>query len=100
MSSYRIVCTEQSDPGSAGHGHILAVGVGTDPTSATDRWTVAQVRMAIQDGDRFYTVSPSTGKVANVVRYDCWCGIKTIRSTPDAVDDNNLDSLRLCAWRK
>jgi Protein of unknown function (DUF3892) len=99
MATHRIVCTEQSSPGSYGHGHILAVGTGSDPAGADERWTVQQVRAAIADGTRFYTVSPSTGKVADVTRYDCWCGIKTIRSTPDAVYDNNLDNLRLCNWR-
>lgn len=85
MNNYRIVCTEQSDPGSVGHGHILAVGVGTDPARATYRWTVEQVRQAIRAGTDFYTVSPSTGRIARVIPFDCWCGVKTIRSTSDAI---------------
>lgn len=95
--AYRIVCTEQHRP--THHNHILGVGTGDDPTRAVQRWTVAEVRTAILNGTRFYTVSPSTGRIANVERFDCVCGIKTIRSTPDAIADNNLDNLRVCRWR-
>lgn len=96
----RIVCTEQSNPTAVGHGHILAVGIGTDPGSATQRETVDTVRRNILNGERYYTQGERSGKVANVERYDCWCGVKTIRSTPDAVTDNNLDNLRLCSWTR
>ena len=99
MSSYQVQCTEQSNPGAQGHGHILAVGTGTTSSRPDQRWTVEEVRRAIWNGHRFYTVSPSTRRIANVERYDCWCGVKTIRSAADAVYDNNLDNLRLCSWR-
>lgn len=97
MASHRIVCTEQKRP--THHNHIMAVGTGETADKATERWTVEQVRSAILNGTRFYTVSPSTGKIANVERFDCACGVKTIRSSPDAVRDNNLDNLRICSWR-
>jgi hypothetical protein len=96
MSSYQIVCTEQGVPTHANH--IIAVGTGSDVSRATTRWTVAEVLAAMRQGTSFYTVSPSTGKQARVLPYDCWCGRPTIRSTPDAVTDNNLDNLRLCRW--
>ncbi len=99
MSTHRIVCTTQSAPPKPGHGHILAVGIGTDPNSATTRLTVSEVRAAINRGEVFYTVSPSSGKTAIVEPYDCWCGHKTIRTTPDRFSDNNLDNLRLCNWQ-
>jgi hypothetical protein len=88
MSVHRIVCVEK------GRGGIHAVGTGTDPAQAAQRWTVAQVRAAIHAGDRFYTESPTTGKKADVEPFD------TIRSTADHVLDNNLDNLRACAWKK
>src|SRR5688500_13494584 len=81
-SQHRIVCTEQSNPPAYGHGHILAVGVGSDPSKASTRMTVAAVRSALRNGDVFYTVSPSTGKVALVRAFTC-CGIDTIKSAPD-----------------
>src|SRR5207248_3259495 len=75
----RIVCTELKYP--TEHRHIVAVGIGTDPNKASNRWTVEQVRSALLKGTRFYTQSLSTGKIANVERFDCSCGYKTIRST-------------------
>jgi Protein of unknown function (DUF3892) len=98
MASYRIVCVETEHP----HRHILAVGTGDDPSSANSRWTVQQVRNALANGDRFYTVSPSTGLTADVKADDCnigGCTVKTIRSHADAVTDNNLDNLRVCSWK-
>ena len=96
MSDYRIVCTTRSGfPTALGHRHIVSVGTGVDPNKTDASWTVPQVRSAMARGDRFYTVSPSTAKVANVEAYDC-CNLQTLRSTPDAVADNNLDRLRLC----
>lgn len=92
--SYRIVCTIQKTP--THHNHIMGVGTGTDPSRADRQWTVTQVRAAIDQGTGFHTVSPSTGKTANVRKFDCDCGIKTIKSAPDAVLDNNLDNLRTC----
>jgi hypothetical protein len=94
----RIVCTEQSNPQAVGHGHILAVGVGVNAGKATEREDVATVRRNILYGERYYTKGEQSGRVANVERYDCWCGVQTIRSAPDAVTDNNLDNLRLCSW--
>jgi len=95
MLTLRIVCVETLHP----HRHITHVGTGDNPNQASDRWTVAQVRSAIRNGNRFYTYSPSTGRTADVEPYDVWVGnqlIETIRSTPDAVPDNNLDNLRVC----
>ena len=96
MSDYRIVCTEQKKP--THHNHIMGVGTGDDPSKASQRWTVQEVRDAIARGHRFYTVGLRSGKVAFVERFDCSCGVKTIRSRPDAVTDNNLDNLRTCNW--
>lgn len=98
MSTYRIVCVETLYP----HRHITHVGTGSDPAHAISRWTVAEVRSALRNGDRFYTVSPSTGRTADVEPYDAYVGntvVYTIRSTPDAIYDNNIDNLRVCSWR-
>jgi hypothetical protein len=98
MASYRIVCVETAHP----HRHITHVGTGSDPGRATNRWTVADVRSAIQRGHRFYTVSSSTGRTAEVEPYDYHYNggvIRTIRSSADAIWDNNLDNLRACAWQ-
>ncbi|MEA2493393.1 MAG: hypothetical protein QOJ29_1304 [Thermoleophilaceae bacterium] len=97
MAANRIVCVETEHP----HRHIIAVGIGDNEWRATRRETVATVRAAIRNGDRYYTVSPSKGWTADVEPYDVYVNgqwIYTIRSTPDAVPDNNLDNLRVCNW--
>jgi hypothetical protein len=96
-SPYQIVCVNTEHP----HRHITHVGTGASRDRASRRWTVAEVRTALRDGDVFYTYSPSTGKTALVRADDCHvagCVVKTIRSAADAVADNNLDNLRTCRW--
>ncbi len=98
MSKYRIVCTEQepvtNHPKNA---HIVAVGVGNDPSQANGRYSLSQVLQMMDNGDTFYTKGTQTGKVAEVVDYQCtYCNKRHIRSAPDATTDNNLDSLRIC----
>jgi hypothetical protein len=98
MTSYRIVCTEQEPIcESPRQAHIVAVGTGPDPANA--RWELAEVLTAMNAGDSFYTMSPSTGKKAEVRPYKCpYCTRTHIKSAPDAVTDNNLDDLRYCKF--
>jgi hypothetical protein len=61
--------------------------------------SVDSVRRNIDAGDVFETYSPSTGEIAKVKKDTCGkdgCQTSTIRSTPDAVADNNLDNLPTC----
>lgn len=59
--------------------------------------SLSEVLTLIDRGDTFHTVSVSTGKVARVVPVTCdQCGGRIIRSTADAVADNNLDKLPDC----
>ena len=101
MTTYRIVCTEQlpaSNPPQ--HAHIVAVGVGDNPEKATVRFTLAEVVQKITYGDTFYTKGPQSGKIATVEKYYCgYCLQYHIRSSRDAVTDNNLDHMRYCQWR-
>jgi ABC-type antimicrobial peptide transport system ATPase subunit len=100
MSRYRIVCTDQepvTQPTT--HAHIIAVGTGTDPNKADKRWTLNEVLAAMNNSDVFYTEGETSGKTALVEKYVCsLCKRTWIRSTPDAVKDNNLDYLRRCSW--
>lgn len=100
MAQHRIVCTDQEpyyQP--ATHAHIVAVGTGTDPNRAKQRWTLQQVLDAMDRGEVFYTLGVHSGKVALVEKYTCsQCWRTHIRSAPDAVTDNNLDNLRRCNW--
>ena len=100
MSTFRIVCTNQ-EPASQPpqHAHIVAVGIGDDPNKASRRLTLAEVIQMLDQGDQFYTQGVQSGKVAKVEKYACqYCRRYHIRSTADAVKDNNLDSLRICNW--
>jgi hypothetical protein len=92
MAEYQIVCVDRID------GHITHVGIQGLPGV----WTVAQVRGSIGRGNSFYTVSPSTREVAGVEPYDLphlSQTIETIRSSKDAIADNNLDTMRACRTR-
>jgi len=94
----RVVCVETEHA----HRHIVAVGIGTDPSKADYRMTVTEVREAIKDGDVFYTVGSSSGEAALVGLDTCHmanCTVKTIRTNPDDVKDDNLDEMRTCRWR-
>lgn len=101
MATYRIVCTDQepvTQPTT--HAHIVSVGVGNDPNKADQKWTLNQVVTALNNGDVFYTQGVTSGRIARVESYVCSACRRThIRSTPDAVADNNLDSLRRCHWQ-
>lgn len=103
MANYRVVCTEQV-PAYAHprDGKIVAVGTNSTGASTADgRWTVPQVVGALDVGHAFYTYGERSKKTARVMKY--WCtacgGEWHIKSTPDAVEENNLDSLRTCSWK-
>lgn len=99
--NYRIVCTDQEPahlPPS--HAHIVAVGIGAAADRATSKMTLDEVLVALSHGHVFYTHGERSGKTALVNRAACaHCGRPIIKSAPDAVHDNNLDSLRYCAWQ-
>jgi hypothetical protein len=102
MASHRIVCTEQ-EPASnpPKHAHIVAVGIGTDPNNATSRMTLGEVITAMDRGESFFTFGEQSKKTAKVEKYWCpHCSRNHIRSTADAVQDNNLDNLQYCNWKK
>ena len=98
----RIVCTDQvpsnNPPCKA---RIISVGVGEDPAQATEKVSLAEVLRQMDSGVIFYTRGEASAKTAFVQKYWCpSCKEWHIRSTPDAVHDNNLDSLRYCFWQK
>jgi hypothetical protein len=99
--NYRIVCTDQEPaylPPS--HAHIVAVGIGPNAGRAENRMTLTEVLTALDQGHVFYTYGEQSGRTALVRKAACpHCGRDIIKSAPDAVHDNNLDSLRYCAWQ-
>jgi len=93
MAAHRIVCCEQTNCTTSGH--IVAVGVGSDPSRASGRWTVHEVWNAIDRGEVFFT-SDSAGRIALVRKYNCPCGKGSLKTAADASRENNLDNLRIC----
>lgn len=97
-SPRRIVCVDTEHP----HRHIVSVGLGTDPVKVDYRMTVDEVRAAIEDGDTFYTVGSSSGKLTLVELDTCHfpnCTVETIKTNPDDEKDDNLDEMRPCTWK-
>jgi len=101
MATYRIVCTVESPSGhSSQQTHIVAVGVGDDPSEAQRNWTLDEVLRGIDRGDLFYTKGVNTGKVALVEKYSCApCRRPHIRSAADKVTDNDLNRIPHCSGR-
>jgi len=78
------------------HAHIVEV-TGTAPQHYDRLWSVAEVIDRESPGRSLYTLSPSAGEAARVIVVGCSvCGQQIIRSSADAVTDNNLDSLPDC----
>jgi len=100
MAQHRIVCTVQEP---VGHphtdAHIVSVGTGNDPTKADLKWSLDGVLQAMDQGHIFFTKGERSGKTTLVEKYVCaYCQRTYIRSGPDRVEDNNLDSLYRCNW--
>jgi len=95
---YRVVCDNQvplDQPKT--HAHIVEVGTGTTPHHYDRLWSVAEVIAANGRGDVFYALSASMGEAERVIVVRCSvCGQQIIRSSADAITDNNLDSLPDC----
>jgi len=51
----------------------------------------------MDDNEVFYTIGEKSGQRVKVEDVYC-CGRRYIRTRPDDVQDNNLDSLRSCKW--
>ena len=95
MNVHFITCVNRAS--TLFHQHVTQVGLGDAIGYYRERVSVANVRAAIREGDRFYTVSPTTGKAALVEVYDCpSCKAPTIRSAPDSITDNDVDNISIC----
>jgi len=101
MGYHRIVCTNQEPAGQAPtHAHIVAVGIGITSTAFDRRMTSQEVMHAMDRGEVFFTKGEQSGKVAIIQKVYCHaCHGPIIRTTPDAVHDNNLDSMPYCRIR-
>jgi len=94
MNGYRIDYIFQAPANCpAPHAQIVKVGIG-NAAGHNPVWTVDEVIQAMKKGAIFYTIGPRTGKFAKVMPFVCHhCGRFHIRSSAEAVDDNNIDNL-------
>jgi len=98
MARYRIICTAQQPPQVPNdRAHIVAVGTGLSAAGYDKYWMLTEVLTAMDRGDKFYTHGEASQQTVSVEKYKCpWCSQTHIRSSPDAVKDNNLDNLPRC----
>ena len=98
MAEFRIVCTTQEPPQVPNdRAHIVRVGTGVTASAFDGYWRLGEVLAAMDRGHIFYTFGESSRRRALVEKYICpWSAQVHIRSTPDTVADNNLDSLETC----
>lgn len=85
---HRILCIEEEQ------GLIAAVGTGGEDGVAHRRWTAAEVRRAVGEGDRFYVVSPDTGWDAQLELSN-----GQLVAAHDDLGLECLRTLRSCRWR-
>jgi hypothetical protein len=94
-----VVCVNKALSVGATHEHITHLGLG-DAAGYRSRITVAEAirQLRMPFGDRYYTVSPTTGRRAEVIEGGCEaCGQRPyVRTTADGISDNNLNSLTYC----
>jgi hypothetical protein len=93
MRKFEIKCIEKSQLTANGHQHLTHVGIGNN------LYPVGGIIKLLEGHDdySFYTVSPTTGRIAEVSPFPCHCGLMTLRSHSDGIWDDNLDSLSSCA---
>jgi len=100
LAFHQVTCTRTAQSFDGSHTHITHLGLGTTTgyyNLITVEQAIAQLRSAY--GDRYYTMSPSTGLEALVIEGGCeHCGQRPyVRTTADSAQDNNLKNLPYCA---
>jgi len=93
MVRRQITCTTKIEGDHATHPHISAIGTSHGVSGSLEQATAA----ILTGGDEFFTVSPTTGAVAEVEAYFCdECQHDVLRSQPDDDVDANLRQLPDC----
>jgi hypothetical protein len=93
MVRREITCTTKVEGDHSSHPHIDSIQTTHGVTGTLEEATKA----ILTDADEFYTVSPTTGAIAEVEAYLCdECQRDVLRSSPDDDADNNLRRLPDC----
>jgi hypothetical protein len=100
MAVHRVICVNTETTPNGTHRHIAHLGLGNEG-GWYQRITVAEAVAQLHNpwGDRYYTISPTTGQRAEVIEAGCEvCNQRPyVRTTADGVHDNNLLALTFCA---
>ncbi|HEX4188959.1 MAG TPA: hypothetical protein VHY83_13770 [Solirubrobacteraceae bacterium] len=84
---HRVLCVEVE------HCQLVALGTGDEDAGAHRRWTVAEVRRAITEGQRFFLLSSTLGS-----RLYLECFADELRPV-GGILPHELLGLRSCRWR-
>lgn len=98
MSEYRIICVTTEGP----HKHIVDVGIGPNAAVPNARWEIDHVFEMMDRNETFFTRSPTTQQQDNVRRQPCGqdgCTTVTLKSGPNARDDQKVEALAACPER-
>lgn len=101
MASKRVVCVNYGPSRDGTHQHITYLGVG-NATGYENQVAVPDAVSQLQSpwGDRYYTISPSTGQRADIIEAErgCrTCGHRPyVKTDPDGIIDDNLSDLSRC----
>jgi hypothetical protein len=99
VAIHQVTCVNKVLSSDRTHEHIAFLGLGNS-TGYDKRITVAEAIAQLRSpyGDRYFTVSPTTGLRAEVIEGGCEvCGQRPyVRTTADGVRDNNLSDLTFC----
>lgn len=99
MKWYQVICVDRAPAPDGSHAHITHFGL-ADASGWFGRVSVEQAlaQISLPWGDRYYTISPTTGQRAFVIAGGCErCGRRPyVRTTADGLYDNNLSALPTC----
>jgi len=96
---HRVICVNKTRAALPSCEHITHLGLGAE-SGFYQRITIEEALRQLRNpfGDRYYTISPTTGVRAEVIEGGCeLCGRGPyVRTTADGIRDNNLKSLTFC----
>lgn len=93
----QVICVRKQMNASGTHEHIAQLGLGSG-NIYSELISVEEAVRRLRRGDRLFTVSPTTGKMVDLIEAGCeHCGHRPyVRTEADGILDNNLLNLPNC----
>ena len=84
MAEYRIICVVRNS-----NGELESVGYSENGNGVMydDQWTIERLQQAIKQGNRLYTVNPSTGDYADLELYGDGVRVRPVDGNETRLDD-------------